>query len=220
MSFEFSHYNPEEDPDKLFISLTDKESYEKNIRTVLSGGVASWAGRIMEQQGQFILPKQAYLERTGDDLHKVLWVEHIDVDAVNYETQRQHLAVCDCSGYSGSDEMLFCGIYENALHERAAYTALKNHINDIVSSYNGRDLSDYEKRFDIDSFLIATIEHILLVDKHTPQEWVANPRSGEHQIGLLSEILGQPEDLVREYAEVLQYEGKIQFENDTLRLVA
>jgi hypothetical protein len=219
MSFESSHHSPEEDHAKLFISLTD-EDYSEKIGWLLSDGVASWAKQVMERPGHVILAKHPYLEKMDDTFHKVLWVEHAKFNDYGQKEHQEHLAVCDCSGDSGSEEMLFCGIYEHALHERAMLVARDHHIPDILSTYRDLEVADYQKREELEDFLLGTVEKLLQIDRSRPESWVGNSKSGEHSVNLLSDILDQPEDTVRLCAEILQWQGKVKVEDDVLRLAA
>jgi hypothetical protein len=223
MSFESSHNSPEQDPDGIFISLTDSDTYNRYIRSVFKGGVVSWAKEVMRQQpGHVILPKQAYVKEDGFESHKVLWVEHVEFEASGHRNSLGHLAVCDCAGDSFSEELISCGIYERALHERAAYISRHLHIPEVLSYYEQMEMPQRQQDEAISNFLMDKIEEVLVIDREKPEEWVGNVKNGEHEMKLVTEIIGQPENTVRLLAEIMEWQDRISVdpEQDTIRLAA
>lgn len=221
MSFEAPLPSPEEDNHRLFISLTDREDYIKYADAVFTGGIAEWAEARTRLCGDFIFPRQVYLEWPlhGSDPHKVAWVEHFETEG-GQESASVHHIICDCAGDFGEIQPQFCSIAENAVLERAADVSRGWRIPEILKAYEELDVTDYKRSEELNDILIKTMENILLTDNRHPEEWLGNIISGEHEIQLMGQILQQPEDTVRLCAEILEWQGKITQDGDTLRLAA
>jgi hypothetical protein len=212
---------PQEDNDRLFISLTEKQDYEKYIEVLFTGGIADWAKKRLDHFGDFIVLRQAYLEWPDptEDPHKVAWVEHYGQD-IHPESASIHHLICDCAGNTYDRQPIFCSIAQNAVLERASYTSRTWHIPEVLALYDDLEVSDYKRNEELNDLLLHTIEKILITDRNHPEEWVGNIVSGEHEVQLMGEILQQPEDTVRMCAEILQLQDKLEIDGDTLRLAA
>lgn len=213
---------PQEDNDRVFVSLIKKEDYEKFIETLFTGGIADWASLRLDRYGDFVVLKQVYLEWPDptQSPHKVAWVQHYGLDP-DPEFDNMHHIICDCAGHAAdSSQPIFCSVAENAILERAAYTARNWHIPEVLALYGDIDVRVYDRNEEMNDLLLRTMESILETDRDHPEEWVGNIKSGEHEVQLMSHILQQPEDVVKICAEILQLQEKVTIDGNTLRLAA
>lgn len=230
MEFGNNYSFPNHDRDAVFISFTDARLSGK-LETVeaadnlFDGEVAAWAHKQTRLKGDFIEPRQMYIEWTDNVPHRVAWVEHTGINHLNNEPFHLHHVVCDCAYYKELDLvnrnlLLECEILHNAVLERTDFVAREHHIREIVTSFDGTLADDFQKNDELNDLLILTIETILNFDRNHPEQWLGNIVSGEHDVQLLSKIVGQSEDTVRLCADILRFQDKVEIAGDTLRLAA
>jgi len=216
---------PENSNDAVFISFPSSSLEDIEARReYFVDDIAEWAKKRARKFGDLIIAKQMYVEFAGGEKHSVAWVEHSGQDPEDGETYHVHHIACDCTRYKDpddiDDEMEFfgCPVMQNALEERAHFVDRTYRLHDTIKSYDDEALEDYEKSSEYHDIVLGTMEDILLWDRRQPQLWLANVMSGQHSAHLMGEILRQPVESVRLYADILQLNGKIEFDGETMRL--
>jgi hypothetical protein len=221
---------PGEDRDAVFVSLTDGKFSDRlestqSAQDLYTGEVAAWANRRTYNFGDFIEPKQIYLEWVNGHPHRVVWVDHMGINRDTNSPYHLHHVVCDCAYYENTnfpeeDELADCGVMQNALVERTELVARQHRVREMIDSYGAIPAADYSKNNELNDILVKSIESILVFDRAHPEEWVGNVVSGEHDVTLLSLIIKQPQETVRLCADILAFQGKVEISGDTLRLAA
>jgi hypothetical protein len=213
------------DNEGYFVSFIDGDLEEKQILrdSLFVGEVAAWAGRRVKILGDLIIPKQVYIEWSDEQPHNVFWVEHFGLDPRTEERFHKHHVVCDCvtsrrfdDGNQGVDTSV-CEVLQSALTARAQLVDEQYSVSTLLEQ---TDLPMLGKPEDPHNVALNAVKNILNWDRHYPEKWFGNPVSGEHQVPLIGEILDRPPEVVRLYADILQLNGELEVQGDTMRLAA
>lgn len=93
-------------------------------------------------------------------------------------------------------------------------------IRQSIAAYKATPSEVYEKPIGFHDVVLNAIEGVLVFDRKNPEGWFGNAVSGQHHVELMGEILRKPAEVVCLYANLLELEGRIDFDGENLRLAA
>lgn len=212
--------------DAVFISFPSTSLEDQNARReFFTGDIAEWAIIRARKFGDYIIPKQMYIERLGtNEQHSVAWIEHSGVDSETGDEYRIHHIACDCVRHKSVDQipdelaLLDCEVMDRGLIERAHFVERSLGLKSIITVFEEEKKIDPQKEGELQDFILESMFFILKHDKAEPYYWLGNTMSGEHTVDTMSEILGKPVEVVQMYSGILELEGRIEFDGDTMRL--
>lgn len=103
---------------------------------------------------------------------------------------------------------------------RAALVDRTYRTREILNALRDTEVGDFEQPVSFHRFAVKTIGVVLELDALHPEEWPATVISGQHQVSILSTMLQLHPEVVRWYGRILEDEGTIDFDGETMRLTA
>lgn len=215
-----------------FIEGGEEEKAEK-LAKFFRKDAARWANLRIREFGDFIVPKFACIKLSGQvkdgeptQAHFSYYVEHAGtlITDNGIEEYHRHHVVCDhvlernFNDGRGGIDVNKCLDLRVAVNIRGR--RFGKEIRSGIAIANRLEDDELENLISPGEISISAIEKALILDRSIPELWPGTIVSGELTLEQASEITGQPlEDVVR-YADILQLEGKIDFDGETLRLAA
>lgn len=187
------------------------------------GRSAFWANATRTRYGDKIMPVTTY-KFNG---HNGSWIYHEGTDWETGEDFCLYHMVCDCAGgvEGNSPQALversaMCESVIKILQKRAAFVDHTYHTGEILAVLRDEDQGDFEQPNKFHSFAVRTIANVLELDARHPSEWPANIIQGQHQTSILATMLQLHPEVVKWYGKLLEGEGIIDFDGETMSLTA
>lgn len=177
------------------------EDLEKQER-VFAGPLADWARDRSMLEGDFIRPIHLAVAEKSGEPHNVAWLQRSLLDMDSGEVTCFYHVACDCmpaADFNGDPNIMFgCSALANML---------------VIRGYQ---VSGYFPHNTIEEGIID----VLRKDREHPQGWVANYINGQHEIVVLSVVLGHSQKEILDAAYYLAKSGEVQLLSDSVQLAA